>query len=134
MCRTAGTQVAIRMRLREALSAFSELSDPRREIKALQVTGFSYTEIGEMRGLTYTRVNRMIAEANAVLREKQGREAVVKVHGSPRALINGGGAPGMNGDLRIYPKSGYVVAVLPNLDPPAAQRISQYLDPRLPTE
>ena len=30
---------------------------------------------------------------------------------------HGGGAPGMNGDLRIYPKSGYVVAVLANLDP-----------------
>jgi CubicO group peptidase (beta-lactamase class C family) len=46
---------------------------------------------------------------------------------------HGGGAPGINGDLKIYPKSGYVVAVLANLDPPAAQRISQYLDPRLPT-
>jgi D-alanyl-D-alanine carboxypeptidase len=46
---------------------------------------------------------------------------------------HGGGAPGMNGDLRIYPKSGYVVAVLANIDPPAAQRISEYLDPRLPT-
>jgi D-alanyl-D-alanine carboxypeptidase len=46
---------------------------------------------------------------------------------------HGGGAPGMNGDLKIYPKSGYVVAVLANLDPPAAQRISEYLDPRLPT-
>ena len=39
----------------------------------------------------------------------------------------------MNGDLRIYPKSGYVVTVLANMDPLAAQRISQYLDPRLPT-
>ncbi len=47
---------------------------------------------------------------------------------------HGGGAPGMNGDLKIYPKSGYVVAVLANMDPPAAQRISEYLDPRLPTE
>jgi len=45
---------------------------------------------------------------------------------------HGGGAPGMNADLRIYPKSGYVVAVLANLDPPAAQRISQFLDYRLP--
>jgi D-alanyl-D-alanine carboxypeptidase len=45
---------------------------------------------------------------------------------------HGGGAPGMNGDLKIYPRSGYVVAVLTNLDPPAAQRISEYLDPRLP--
>ena len=47
---------------------------------------------------------------------------------------HGGGAPGMNGDLRIYPKSGYVVVVLANMDPPAAQRISEYLDLRLPTE
>ena len=38
----------------------------------------------------------------------------------------------MNGDLRIYPKSGYVVVALANLDPPAAQRITDYLDPRLP--
>jgi CubicO group peptidase (beta-lactamase class C family) len=45
---------------------------------------------------------------------------------------HGGGAPGMNGDLRIYPKSGYIVAVLANLDPPAAQRISEFLDSRLP--
>jgi D-alanyl-D-alanine carboxypeptidase len=47
---------------------------------------------------------------------------------------HGGGAPGMNGDLRIYPKSGYVVVVLANMDPPVAQRISDYLDPRLPIE
>jgi CubicO group peptidase (beta-lactamase class C family) len=47
---------------------------------------------------------------------------------------HGGGAPGMNGDLRIFPKSGYVVAVLANLDPPAAQRISDYLGSRLPTD
>jgi CubicO group peptidase (beta-lactamase class C family) len=47
---------------------------------------------------------------------------------------HGGGAPGMNGDLKIYPKSGYAVAVLANIDPPAAQRISEYLDPRLPTQ
>jgi D-alanyl-D-alanine carboxypeptidase len=44
-----------------------------------------------------------------------------------------GGAPGTNGDLRIYPKSGYVVAVLENIDPPAAQLITEFLDPWLPT-
>jgi CubicO group peptidase (beta-lactamase class C family) len=43
-----------------------------------------------------------------------------------------GGAPGTNGDLRIYPKSGYVVVVLANVDPPEAQRMTEYLDPRLP--
>jgi len=35
--------------------------------------------------------------------------------------------------LKIYPKSGYVVAVLANLDPPAAQRVSEFLDTRLPS-
>jgi CubicO group peptidase (beta-lactamase class C family) len=45
---------------------------------------------------------------------------------------HGGGAPGMNGDLRIYPKSGYVVAVLSNLDPPAAGQVSSFIDLRLP--
>lgn len=50
------------------------------------------------------------------------------------AVGHNGGAPGMNGELRIYPQSGYVVAVLSNLDPPAATGIAQYLDARLPTE
>ncbi len=45
---------------------------------------------------------------------------------------HGGGAPGMNGDLKIYPKSSYVIVVLSNLDPPAAQQISDFLDNRLP--
>jgi D-alanyl-D-alanine carboxypeptidase len=48
------------------------------------------------------------------------------------AVGHGGGAPGMNGDLRIYPQSGYLVVVLSNLDPPAAQRVSEFLDLRLP--
>ena len=46
---------------------------------------------------------------------------------------HGGGAPGMNGDLKMYPESGYVVAVLANMDPPAAERITDYSDSRLPT-
>jgi hypothetical protein len=33
----------------------------------------------------------------------------------------------------MYPESGYVVAVLANVDPPAAERVSDYLDSRLPT-
>ena len=45
---------------------------------------------------------------------------------------HGGGAPGMNGDLRIYPQSGYVVVVLSNLDPPAATQAAAFVDLRLP--
>jgi hypothetical protein len=49
-----------------------------------------------------------------------------------RSFGHGGGAPGINGDLRIYPQSGYVIAALSNRDPPAATRISRFISDRLP--
>jgi D-alanyl-D-alanine carboxypeptidase len=49
-----------------------------------------------------------------------------------RHFGHGGGAPGMNGELQIYPQSGYVIAVLSNLDPPAATRVSEFIANRLP--
>jgi CubicO group peptidase (beta-lactamase class C family) len=49
-----------------------------------------------------------------------------------RCFGHGGGAPGMNGDLKICPGPGYVVAVLSNMDPPAATRISDFITDRLP--
>ncbi len=45
---------------------------------------------------------------------------------------HGGGAPGMNGDLTFCPQTRYIVAVLSNLDPPAAQSPVDYLLSRLP--
>jgi len=38
----------------------------------------------------------------------------------------------MNGELQIYSQSGYVIAVLANLDPPAASRVSEFIANRLP--
>jgi len=52
--------------------------------------------------------------------------------GTLRHFGHGGGAPGMNGDLQIFPQSGYVIVVLSNLDPPAASRISDFIVNRLP--
>jgi len=49
-----------------------------------------------------------------------------------RCFGHGGGAPGMNGDLEICPGSGYVIAVLANTDPPAAQHVSEFITNRLP--
>jgi len=49
-----------------------------------------------------------------------------------RCFGHGGGAPGMNGDLKICPGTGYVIAVLANLDPPAATRVSDFIANRLP--
>ena len=50
-----------------------------------------------------------------------------------RAFGHGGGAPGMNGELLIFP-SGYVVVVLANMDPPAATEIARFIAARLPVK
>ena len=50
-----------------------------------------------------------------------------------RFFGHSGGAPGMNGDLRIYPESGYTVVALANMDPPAAGRITEFVGNRLTT-
>lgn len=52
--------------------------------------------------------------------------------GPTRFFGHSGGAPGQNGDLRIYPESGYVIVVLSNLDPPAASRMADFIAARLP--
>lgn len=54
-----------------------------------------------------------------------------KINGT-RCFGHSGGAPGMNGDLEICPGPGYVVAVLVNIDPPAANRVSDFITNRLP--
>jgi D-alanyl-D-alanine carboxypeptidase len=57
-----------------------------------------------------------------------------RTEGGARSFGHGGGAPGMNGELTIYPRSGYVVAVLANIDPPAAQRVAAFIGNRLPEQ
>ena len=47
---------------------------------------------------------------------------------------HGGGAPGMNADLRIYPRLGYVLIGLSNLDPPAASNMVDHFAARMPAE
>ena len=47
---------------------------------------------------------------------------------------HGGGAPGMNAMLRVYPESGQSVIVLCNLDSPSASRIGDWLHVRMPLE
>jgi hypothetical protein len=49
-----------------------------------------------------------------------------------RRIGHGGGAPGMNGRLSIYPASGYVVIGLSNFDPPAAEKLTRFVSVRLP--
>jgi D-alanyl-D-alanine carboxypeptidase len=49
-----------------------------------------------------------------------------------RCFGHGGGAPGMSGDLKVCPETGYVIAVLANIDPIAAGRVSDFMANRLP--
>ncbi|MFN2513107.1 MAG: serine hydrolase domain-containing protein [Pyrinomonadaceae bacterium] len=51
-----------------------------------------------------------------------------------RCFGHGGGAPGMNGELKICPGPGYVIAVLANMDPPAASRVADFITSRLPVK
>jgi len=44
---------------------------------------------------------------------------------------HGGGAPGINGELRIFP-NGYTVVVLENLDPPSATAVANFIESKLP--
>jgi CubicO group peptidase (beta-lactamase class C family) len=45
-----------------------------------------------------------------------------------------GGAPGMNGELRIYPELGIVLVGLSNLDPPAAETMVEFFSARMPLD
>ena len=45
-----------------------------------------------------------------------------------------GGGQGINGELEICPANGYVVAVLANMDPPAAERVAEFAVDRLPSK
>lgn len=47
---------------------------------------------------------------------------------------HGGGAPGMNGELRVYPRLGYVTVSLSNLDPPAATDLLDHFEARMPLD
>jgi CubicO group peptidase (beta-lactamase class C family) len=55
-----------------------------------------------------------------------GRPDEVRTYG------HGGGAPGMNGILRVYPESGQSVIVLCNLDPTSASLNGDWLHTHMP--
>jgi CubicO group peptidase (beta-lactamase class C family) len=52
--------------------------------------------------------------------------------GGMRSFGHHGGGPGINSDLKIIPEAGYVIAVMGNLDPPAAFRVANFAAARLP--
>lgn len=62
-----------------------------------------------------------------------GYGLVIDTISGVRCIGHSGGAPGINGQLFIC-DSGYTIAVLANLDPPAAGRIAHFVAARLPAK
>jgi CubicO group peptidase (beta-lactamase class C family) len=52
--------------------------------------------------------------------------------GNWKGFGHNGGAPGMSGDLHVFPRLGYVLVALSNLDPPASTRPLEFIEARLP--
>jgi CubicO group peptidase (beta-lactamase class C family) len=75
-----------------------------------------------------------LAEATRPHREQYGYGFGVQGEGRSRSYGHGGGAPGMNGELLIFPGLGYVVVSLSNLDPPAASELVDFFELRMPLD
>jgi D-alanyl-D-alanine carboxypeptidase len=73
-----------------------------------------------------------LAEATKLQSERYGYGFEVEGEGMLRSYGHGGGAPGINGDLHVFPQLGAVVVALSNLDPPAASRLAEYFAQRMP--
>lgn len=74
----------------------------------------------------------MLAEATRSQQDRYGYGFGVQGKGPLRIYGHSGGAPGMNGDLRVFPQLGYVVVGLSNLDPPAATHMVEFFTQRMP--
>jgi CubicO group peptidase (beta-lactamase class C family) len=73
-----------------------------------------------------------LAEATRPHQQQYGYGFDVQGQGPLRSYGHGGGAPGMNGELRVFPELGYVVVSLSNLDPPAASELVEFFALRMP--
>jgi CubicO group peptidase (beta-lactamase class C family) len=75
-----------------------------------------------------------LAEATTPHQQQYGYGFDVQGRGRLGSYGHGGGAPGMNGELRIFPELGYVVVGLSNLDPPAASELVEFFTLRMPDQ
>jgi D-alanyl-D-alanine carboxypeptidase len=76
----------------------------------------------------------MLAEATKDQADGYGYGFGIDGEGELKSYGHNGGAPGMNGDLRVFPQLGVVIVSLANLDPPAASRLADYYALRMPAK
>lgn len=74
----------------------------------------------------------LLAEATRNQTPWYGYGFMAREQDGVRMFGHGGGAPGMNSDLRVYPAQGMVVVGLANVDPPAANRLIDHYLLRMP--
>lgn len=67
-------------------------------------------------------------------KEPYGFGFAIGGEGALRSYGHSGGAPGINGDLRVFPGLGFVLVSLSNLDPPAASHLVDYFAARMPAQ
>jgi CubicO group peptidase (beta-lactamase class C family) len=77
---------------------------------------------------------RTLAEATRPHQQQYGYGFGVQGQGRLGSYGHGGGAPGMNGELRVFPQLGYIVVSLSNLDPPAASELVEFFALRMPDQ
>ena len=106
--------------------------------------GGGYTTVGDLlRFAAALTGNRLLDAAHTALLtsgkvatprgDKYAYGFIENVEGGVRSYGHGGGAPGMNGDLRIYADSGYVVAALANTGSGASELVA-WVSERLPVQ
>jgi CubicO group peptidase (beta-lactamase class C family) len=102
--------------------------------------GGGYSTVGDLlRFAEALRSGRLIseatlAEATRPHQQQYGYGFDVRGQGPLRSYGHGGGAPGINGELRIFPGLGEVVVSLSNLDPPAACELVEFFTLRMPDQ
>jgi D-alanyl-D-alanine carboxypeptidase len=75
-----------------------------------------------------------LAAATRPYQQQYGYGFDVQGQARLRSYGHGGGAPGMNGELRVFPELGFVVVSLSNLDPPAASELAEFFTLRMPDQ
>jgi D-alanyl-D-alanine carboxypeptidase len=75
-----------------------------------------------------------LAQATRPRQQQYGYGFGMQGQGRLGSYGHGGGAPGMNGELRILPELGYIVVSVSNLDPPAASELVEFFTLRMPDQ